>query len=175
MDNPTSTELRATAHHEAGHCVAGILCGRAIRYVTIVPRKRKDPHGNIMSGRTVFRHPKAAQSTEETLAEISGALMVCYAGVICEAAFKGKLVELSSGAGDHKAAVDLVVALRGNDTDPAILQGVLHDVYGQTQKLFKSPKSVRAVKGIADALMARRTLTGGEVKRIFWQAFDGKG
>jgi hypothetical protein len=84
-------------YRKAGHCVAGILYGRSIRYVTIISTKRKNAQGHIMAGRTSFRRPKAAQSTEESKAEVNAALMVCYAGLVCESR-SGKAVDLSSSS-----------------------------------------------------------------------------
>jgi hypothetical protein len=69
----------------------------------------------------------------------------------------------------------MVTAFLGNDTDPAIRQKALHGLYLGTLQFFASPKRLRAVRLVADALMARRTLTGGEVKRIVLQAVDGNG
>ena len=126
-----------------------------------------------MNGRVLIRRPKVPQSTEQTHAEINGHLMGCYAGVVCEAAATGKPVDPSSAADDHKAAVDMVTAFLGKDTDPATLQSALHTLYLQTLQFFTLPRVLRAVTGVANALIARRTLTGGEVKRIVLRAFDG--
>jgi ATP-dependent Zn protease len=173
--NENDADLRATAYHEAGHCVAAICYGRTIRYVTITPGKRKNAQGQVMIGRTLIRRPRLPQSTEQKKAEVNAALMSSYAGVICESAAIGKSVDLSSCADDHKAARDIVMVFLGEDTDPATLQSVLLNLYQGTQRFFMTPGALQAVRRVADALMVRRTLTGGEVKRIVLQAFDGEG
>ena len=174
MDNRTNVELRATAYHEAGHCVAGVVYGRPIRYVTINRGKRKNPQGQVMEGRTLFRHPPKVQSAEDSKAFVEGALMSCYAGAICQAAFTGKPVDPSCIAEDHRGALAMIRAFLGPDAAPETLHQAVSGLYQGTQKLFLSPKVLRAAKRVADALMARRTLTGGEVKRIVLQALDSK-
>src|ERR1022692_2931169 len=72
------------------------LCGRTIRYVTIIPAKRKNAQGRIMLGRTLMQPPRKALSTEQTNVEINCYLMNCLAGAVCESAATGKPVEPSS-------------------------------------------------------------------------------
>jgi len=168
--NISDADLRGTAYHEAGHCVAAIIHGQTIRYVTIIPGKRKNARGQVMVGRMLIRRPKLPQSTEQKQAELNGHLMGCYAGIICESAATGKPVEASSGADDHKAAVAMATALLGNGIDPATVQIALRGLYLQTLEFFTSQEVLRAVKGVANALIARRALTGGEVKRLVFQA-----
>lgn len=174
MDINTNAELWATAYHEAGHCVAGVVYGRPIRYVTINRGKRKNAQGQVMEGRTLFRHPPKVQSAAESKAFVEGALMSCYAGAICQAAFTGKPVDPSCIAEDHRAAMDMIRAFLGPDAPSETVMRAASGLYQGTQNLFLLPKVLRAAKRVADALMARRTLTGGEVKRIVWKAFDGK-
>ena len=173
--NRSESDIRATAYHEAGHCVAAILYGRTIRYVTIAPGKRKNRQGQVMVGRRLIRRVKVAPSAEQTKADVNAALIGCYAGGICESASTGRPVEPSSITDDHNAAVGMVSAFLGEDATPAILQDALVRLYQESQKLFMSPKACRAVRHIADALIVRRTLTGGEVKRLVLQAFDAEG
>jgi hypothetical protein len=137
--------------------------------VTIKPGKRKNIHGQIMIGRVVIRRPKLPQSSEQTKAEVNAALMECYAGAICEAAATGKSVEPSSLVDDHNHAVGLVTALLGEHATPENLQTVIARIYLETMKVFASPENWRAVVRVADALIARQTLTGGEVKHLVFR------
>ena len=172
IQNISEADLRATAYHEAGHCVAEIVYGRTLRYVTIIPGKRKNARGQVMAGRALFRRPRGVQSREQKKTDFTAALMGCYAGVICESAATGKPVDQSSIADDHKAAVDMVSAFLGGNIAPERLQSVLSVIYQETLRFLVSPRIARAVRYVADALIVRRTLTGGEVNRLILQAFN---
>src|ERR1035437_2486014 len=167
--NACDAGLRATAYQEAGHCVMAIRSGRTIRYVTMTPGK--NAMGQVTNGSTVIHRSNGVQSTEQEMANVGAALMCYYAGAICEAAATGKPVDLSTAAEDHKAAVETLKALLGENATPAILQARLVCLYRETQKLLVPPKACRAVRYVADALITRRKLTGTEVKRLVWQAY----
>jgi hypothetical protein len=162
-------DVRAVAYHEAGHCVVAVLYGRTIRYVTITPGKRKNARGQVMIGRVVLRRPKLPQSPEREKAELCGALMECYAGVICESAATGMPVEPSTIAADHEAAVAMVSALLGPNADSETLEAKLKDLYLATAKLLSSDAMCRAVVRVAEALISKGTLTGRDVKRLVLQ------
>jgi ATP-dependent Zn protease len=171
--NANHANLRGVAYHEAGHCVAAILCGRTIRYVTIIPAKRKNAQGRIMLGRTLMQPPRKALSTEQTNVEINCYLMNCLAGAVCESAATGKPVEPSSIDADVKDAIDVACAVFGADIGPDTRQRVISGLYRRAQKFFTDdPRRCRAVRRVAEALLVRRTLTGGEVRHIVLQAVD---
>jgi hypothetical protein len=168
----SDADLRGTAFHEAGHCVTAIVHGLSIRYVTIVPGKRKSALGPIMSGRTLIRGPKLPQTIEQEHAESNSLLMVRYAGAFCESAAAGKPVDPSTVAADHKAAKDTLAFRLGCDGDSATVQSALRNLYLETAKFLASPKILRAVQRVANALLERHTLTGREVRRIVFQESD---
>jgi hypothetical protein len=166
-------DIRAVAYHEAGHCVVAVLYGRTIRYVTITPGKRQNARGQVMNGRVALRRPKLPQSLEQATVERRGYLLGCYAGMICESAITGKPVDPSTVAADHEAAATMMSAVSttffGKVADTATLKEALAALYLETVKLLSSDETWGAVVRIADALISRGTLTGGEVKRLVLQ------
>lgn len=165
-------DIRAVASHEAGHRVVAVIYRRAIRSVTIIPGKRKNARGQVMDGRTALRRPTLPQSPERVEAELFGAFMQCYAGVICESAATGKPVDPSTVAADHEAAVAMMSFLLGTNATSETLETKLKDLYLATVKLLPSDEMRRAGVRVANALIARGTLTGGEVKRLVLQALS---
>jgi hypothetical protein len=63
----------------------------------------------------------------------------------------------------------MMSALLGTNAGSETLEAKLKDLYVATLKLLSSDEMCRAVVRVADALIARGTLTGGEVKRLVLQ------
>jgi hypothetical protein len=176
----TDADLRAAAYHEAGHCVVAVLHRLSIRYVTIVPGKRKDANGYINAGVTMLRKSRAASPCKLT----KGEMRILYAGAICQYLGTGEEPTPVSYSDDHRDAVAMVSAfLRPTDTpeerqraflgaDAPILMTSLESLFKATTEFLLDPKVWKAVVCIAATLLTRRTLRGGEAKRLVLETFD---
>jgi hypothetical protein len=177
--NTSDADLRL-AYHEAGHCVAALVYGITVRYVTITPSK--SAQGEARSGHASIRRPKTPPSAEQRKGEIYGdlksmhaTLIRCLAGPVCESRFTRRPVDVVSMAGDFVAAVEIIRTCLGENATPAMLENSLNQVVLDTQEVFRNPKTWRAVQRIADELVVWRRLAGGEVRRLFLQAINADG
>lgn len=172
-DGEIDSELLGTAYHEAGHCVMEIIRGRSIRYVTIIPGKRKDEHGRIALGRVVVRRPKQPLSEDQIRNELNAELMSAYAGIICEEAATGRSAQAATFLGDHEAVDKIIRAVFADRATPEIMGKMISYLFEKTHEVLRSPNVWRAVTDVANVLSVRLTLTGGEVKRIVLRALEG--
>src|ERR1019366_1882104 len=140
--------LQATAYHEAGHCVAALIYGVSVRYVTITPGK--NAQGQATRGHASIRRPKVLSSAEQRKGDayadfksIHATLIRYLAGPVCESRFTGKPVDVSSMGADFEAAVEMPRTLLGENA--TMLKNSLEGVVLDTQELFRKPKNWRAV------------------------------
>ena len=160
--------LQTIAYHEAGHCVVAILCGLQVRHVTIRPGQRKNTRGYFTLGHVALRQSRSVQSPEQVQARIIGWLLTCYAGLICQRILAGESSEnLSSAEDDYQTALAIQSkCLAEPHRTEANIKQFSKIACLSTIQFLASPGVWQDVVSVANALIERTTLTGGQAKRL---------
>jgi len=161
-NQPPSTTLpidaeRLTAFHEAGHAVMAELCGRLLTEVEIVGDREHT--GSVQS----LAFPPDPEAEAE---DIERHLKIILAGTVAEAMVSGRQGwdEMSE---DVDAAVRLGMRLVDDCEDVLpLLEDIGVDVERDLQRNWS------AVEMLAAELLARKTLTGSEVRKLLADLLD---
>jgi ATP-dependent Zn protease len=142
--------LKAIAYHEAGHAIVSLDVGRKFKYITVT--KNKDALGRI---KTTIK----GDSYNITLARVIKEVQILLSGFLAEekSGFTHK-IEMSIGANyDRHQATDFVLSHMDEQEAKPFLAWV--ELRTKKNLELRWP----AVKKIAKALLAKKTLTYNEV------------
>lgn len=159
MDN---AEARLTAHHEAGHAVAGAVLGHPFAYVTI--RATDDAAGHVR-GLVGDRQPLNYDEFDE---DADREMCIEYmAGSLAEA----RAAYLDPSNRDSLEDLELAMRMSGGDWDLGYLSSVLYLAHPYLDEVWADTKILveeqwPAIHAVAVALVDRETLTHGEVLAI---------
>lgn len=178
VEDRSEAFVRRAAIHEAGHAIAGIVNGEALRVISIV-------QFGTTGGGTMFENPKrglstrgdfesmvvrmlAARAAEETiLGEPSQGAGGSDDSDIGHATQIVSMIEGAWGLGSslvYRAAPDDVGDLLNDPTFRGKVDSTLKALYERALELVRTHKT--EVEAIADALVERRFMTGAEVHAI---------
>lgn len=154
-----------TAHHEAGHAVLGLIVGREIDYVTIVPESgiwMPDGRPAVSLGYTHF-----VSTPDVTRHEVLMSAVHTFGGAAAEIRL-GKHVP--EGCQDDINEAAGMVAQLGGDT-PALLE----EMFDTAMALMDRDDVWRGVRALARALLKESPRTeGAEATRIIHAAMGVK-
>lgn len=160
VDHP----LTLTAFHEAGHAVMAELCGQRVTEVEIVGDDELT--GSVRSLRFVEEDPAVVDPHLPT-APAERRLLCTVAGLVAEAMVSGR-DGWDSSSEDLDAAVGLALRVVG---DCERVLPFLEKVRDHAEDLLR--RSWPAVETVAAELVARRRLTGDEVRRLLGPHLPG--
>ncbi len=154
MANPSLSQRRATAFHEAGHAVVAVWENVRFRYVTIVPGD--GAAGHLRHLRTPWqRAGSVGRGSAERQARI------CLAGPIAQRRFSPRSVRRYHAHGDYEMATDLALRL-GSSKEEADAWVRLWEIQVRGHLDRRWP----AVESLAAALVERGTVSGEEARRL---------
>ncbi len=182
---------RHTAVHEAGHCLARWYFGHLTERVSIfsdaevasgaaieIARGAAVPCDGRTDGYDLAPHPaqrerllRSAETARMAVARVEMALIEGYAGVIAEAHYRRRALELcivEGGEVDMQQNGDLLEHWFSGDKRDLMASGA----YRRASALVRSGRGWQAITAIADALMERGTLTGLEIARLCLETYD---
>ena len=147
----TPRELRAIAHHEAGHAVAAWRLGLKFRRVTI--KSEGDSLGHVLN----VRGPK-------WLNDELGIIWIVYdmAGQIAEEKFRGRRPHAWAHSDDDRSAI--VLAMRAIPGSQRTVNAFLHYCFESARDIVDSQWP--QVTAVAAALLAQDTLTYEETLEV---------
>ena len=152
-----SDAIRLTAFHEAGHAVMAELCGRQVTEVEIVG----DPeHTGSVHSLAFPPDPGEGDTSDADIEDIERRLKIILAGTVAEAMVTGR-EEWDETSEDLDAAVRL--AMRLVDDCEGVLP-LLADTKADVEHNLRARWP--AVEAVAEALIARKSLTGTEVRKL---------
>jgi hypothetical protein len=158
-----SSTLEATAYHEAGHAVISIvlLCG--VRRLSIIPNDDDGSFGRCTHNPLAEEVQQDCDTTESRRDIIEARVMVLYAGFHAEARFVGRHNYVGARE-DMKNASDLLSFLAGEEEE---LEKYLDWLSVRSKNLVLRPENWRAIRYVARELIARRELSGEEVRCLY--------
>jgi hypothetical protein len=148
---------RLTAFHEAGHAVMAELCGQ---HLTSVEIEGDSEHAGTVQSLRFPPDPAEDGSAEAAAASIEARLKCVLAGTVAEGRVSGR-----SGWDEGSEDLDLAVRLGMRLVDDCedvlpLLEDVRDEVAAELER------SWRAVQVLAEQLLARRSLSGAEVRKL---------
>ena len=148
---------RLTAFHEAGHAVMAELCGRQVTEVEIVG----DPeHTGSVHSLAFPPDPGEGDTSDAELEDIERQLKIILAGTVAEAVVTGR-EEWDETSEDLDAAVRLAMRLVDDCEDVLpLLAAIKADVESKLRARWP------AVETVAEVLIARKSLTGTEIRKL---------
>jgi ATP-dependent Zn protease len=149
--------LTLTAYHEAGHAVMAQLCGQQVTEVEIVGDDELS--GSVRSLRFVEEDPALVDPNLPT-APVERRLLCTVAGMVAEAMVSGR-DGWDDSSEDLDTAVRLALQVVGNCER---VMPYLEQVRDHAEDVLRH--SWPAVEALASALVAKRRLTGDEVRRL---------
>jgi hypothetical protein len=154
-----SKKLEATAYHEAGHAVGYLAQFRRFNYVTIEPEE--NTLGRCVAVKPL---PVAIQYDQSYRAKrrIEQEAIIAAAGNIAERFFTKMRIVVGS-CSDYCSVFDLL-SLHSGDTDEVSAYHALVAI--RARNLLLHPFHWVIVEAIAEALLARRTLTYSQARAI---------
>jgi hypothetical protein len=159
--------LEATAYHEAGHAVAHHVLGFNIRAVTIVPSK--DCAGKV-SGKLGVK-PRILEygnPSRATVAKWHDKAITLLAGAEAQRRFKPHSIRRYMASSDRGAVVDILSRLHPEEEE---LNAVIKYLEARTRNLVGNPIRWGQIEDLAGALVAKRTLTGQEVRQVLVESY----
>jgi hypothetical protein len=156
LEQITESALLATSYHEAGHAVALVTLGYAVRYCTLVPRAGKDGHSACM-----------VASVALTKLPINQAITVWLAGPYAEMEHFPPLINPEIERGDWSDLTKVLIALEtihNAEWTAPIIRHSLERHAERTLRLVRREWSW--ITRVADELMRWRRLSGVEVTRL---------
>lgn len=178
VEDRSEAFVRRAAIHEAGHAIAGIVNGEALRMISIIP-------AGTVGGGTAFENPKRGLSTRSDFESLVVRMLAARAAeeVILGEPSQGaggsddsdighatqiaSMIEGAWGLGSslvYRAAPNDVGELLNDPTFRAKVDATLKELYERALALVRKHES--EVAAIADALVERRFMAGDEVTAI---------
>lgn len=179
-------ELKATAHHEAGHAVIDIHIGLPVKHVDIT-REGGDLGGcqgcdpdqsiiieaaSLLKARAEGRPVDPAKITPATRDWIDKMIRSQMAGPLAEMQFRGRPLQGAEvfAVGDDRENMKTLASVRWSDDERA---NRLRDVGVEVTNLIREPAIWRAIEAVANALLGRGILQGDEVNALYHTAMRG--
>ena len=156
-------QLERTAHHEAGHVVAGWRMGENSRAVSIVPAKDKRYLGyQVPAPYSKPRHNPSPQ-VQRRLENIA---LVCLAGPAADRRFNPRGFRHWSAQRDRELAIDLLWHM-SDTTEEA--EAYFRLVQVRASILVEG--YWRTIEHVAEALLEKGTLMGGEIRETIISSY----
>jgi hypothetical protein len=153
-----SSQLQATAYHEAGHAVYAFRSFVRIKRISIEPKD--DYVGQVRHGRVVWGNPELSTSNR-TRSSLERAIQISLAGQIAQRRFNARSVRTWQARSDHQCAVDLALRCCGSGrTATAFLKYLTFCV---EDALF-APINWRLVEALAKELLTKKVMNGKEAE-----------
>lgn len=146
----------ATAYHEAGHVVAGVLFGQRFAHVSIVPDY--DTLGRLSA---VIRYPTVSGFAPW------GLLVSLLAGPVAEGLHRQGRAPLVGASSDYGTAADLACEFHPGLTRPSAIR-LVHRQRPHARRLLV--ETWHAVDAVAAALLSTDTVCFACADRIVWQS-----
>ena len=156
-------QLERTAHHEAGHVVAGWRMGENSRAVSIVPAKDKRYLGYHQSPR--YSKPLYGPSPH-VQRRLENIALVCLAGPAADRRFNPRGFRHYSGQRDRETAIDLLWHM-SDTTEEA--EAYFRLVQVRASILVEG--YWRTIEHVAEALLEKGTLMGGEIRETIISSY----
>lgn len=146
-------ELKATAHHEAGHAFMAYAFGYKFDYVTIEPDGHSAGHLSTIYEETVYWHD----------------ILIKFAGHVAEMEFgySARYWDWFPDGGREDYSKALSSALEwvpGRNVDRIVL---LRSLLGDTKDIIDDAENWRMIESLANALIKNKTMEYGDVDRLF--------
>lgn len=166
-------EIELTAWHEAGHALVGVLLGRDVSKVTIIPST------SGAGGVTFFNRDKVGIISKKELEE---EIMISYAGYASEILHFGKEKVTTGASEDIKMATSIIESMIkkygmssfglldleeiqvDNDKIAAEAKKIQQEQYNSVTKLLHENKDI--LEAIAIKLINQNTLTRDEIDEL---------
>ena len=162
---PRHTKYDAlVAHHEAGHAVLAIVFGRRVQRVTIEPG---EGHEGFSKSTLGFGHAVGWDTSPRMRRRVEEQIRILLAGGIAQRRMAPRSSKWAESDDRHRA-VDLVLRLASPGREAGTYMKLLRI---QTEQAVE--REWPTICAVAEALIARRTLTGDDVKELRYRAMDG--
>ena len=153
--------LEATAYHEAGHAVMAHTLGMPMHGASIVPKGGSLGHVRFKKPGRLILEEMSGEVTPRAQDGIERNIQVAYAGRLTEKMHTGR----SNRAGaqsDYDGMADLALCACGS---PEEARAFLKWLELRAVAPLGSPRFKVAVEAVARELLARKNLTGPEIKK----------
>jgi hypothetical protein len=169
-------ELKATAHHEAGHAVVGLYFGQLPKSVDV---RREggglggcdgaDPPGSVLMEANVIgkarQQGRIVAGTAETKEWIENFIRSTQAGPLAEERFRGAKLDANDvGARQDKKTAEFFAAILMADMEERTRR--LLELEQEVRELLQEPALWYAVQEVAQALLEQKTMSGAEVSKM---------
>ena len=157
-----SSALVATAYHEAGHAVMAVSLGRTIQKATIVA-------ATIQTGGVRLGSVKMKQGrTKATRDRLEDDVLILFAGMVAEAHLTGTYCP--RGAASDLRTIQRLLRTRANSERQ--LEKLHRRLLNKTEHILGDDVHQKAIKSVAEQLLAHQTIKGRLVKHFFNQAIE---
>lgn len=160
-----SKRLLATAHHEAGHAVAAIELQLRLQDVTIVPAD--DCLGCCRVQWLASLPGVLSECSVVQRNWIERRMIYTLCGNAAERKFLGRSIRRGSGA-DFSQIADLAMLVE----HPKTWDAYVAYLWARAAVLVDHEFTWRFIQAVADELLARKTLTGSEVRKVKYRTMD---
>ena len=163
---PRISAKHKLAIHEAGHAAASIYLRRAFKYATIVPKG--DSAGHVRMVKLPNFEPDIDNTSMRMRRIIEREITINFAGLGAEYVVTGRK-RWNVASHDTECAVMLALYLCGSSEETsAFLKWMLIRTCG----LMNNPAMKASVRGLADALLERKTINAKECRRIHYESIQ---
>jgi hypothetical protein len=164
-----SSQLKATAYHEAGHAVAawrlGIALGR--KGVTIVPDEAAGTGGSS-AHRGIIDPSIEYDTSDRNRIRAEKTVQSFLAGEVAQRRYNPRSVRNHHGYFDRHEAINTLSYFTNEEEE---LRAWLKLLRIRAECMFRNPDVWRAVERLGAALMERRTIGGKEATEIIHDGF----
>jgi len=181
---------RLMAYHQAGHAFAVMRLRFSLVSVSIDEASGEGIEGSSIFGKTIYGEPagrigrfvynrvtKSRRVRPEAEAEhvdrgrrARARALIAYAGILAEAMHNDgrRAVGLIRSGVDEDVAV-AIEALRSLHpaAKPEELERLVRQAIRKIEQLLRRPRSANIVRGLAEALLAKSTLSSADARRIY--------
>jgi len=148
------SDAEDAAYHEAGHAVLALLMGVPVRRVTVVARPEADDLGHVEF------EPQASASVGHLLGALGGPATSARIG--------------ASPVGSRRDR-EIAKALADALARPGAADELLRTAQDGVREELRDPETWAQIEAVANALLAKRTLSGHQVREIMAEALGGAG
>ena len=152
-----TTNLEATAYHEAGHAVLALILDRPVKRVTIVADRER--LGLCEFGKAVFRPSEDWLERE---------ILIALGGIAAEARFTGNYA-WDGAARDQQVVRELAIQRAGERRAEKLERRLL----AKAEHYLADEQHWQAVEWIAKELMRASEISGRTVRHLFERACKG--
>ena len=155
----------STAYHEAGHAVAAIAQGVAVRSITIVPDKQEGYAGRVQHEDLTRQVNLEADNSPLTRLRIEKQIIVFLAGAAAQRKYDRRSWRSFHSSSDYENAANLADAV---SSSPAASEAFLRWLAIASDDLIAA--HWQEVEEIAKALVEEKTLSGTRVRELISRA-----